>query len=420
MARPQEIERVDVVLTAGCNLRCGYCYQNDKKPRSMEWETLRASADLLLASRRPEVRMLFIGGEPLLEFPLIRRAVDYIEAARPPHLTVRYQVVTNGTLLREEQARFLVEHDFEVQLSFDGVPAAQDLRGPGTFAVLDRLLERLREQHPHFFATKVSVALTLVPATIPFLADSIDYFLGKGIPQIAVSPALTHQSAWRDELMAELDAQFARIFAASLAHLRQTGEVPFKLFRRERGESDELPDGIGMCGVGRGETPAIDVDGQVHGCVMFVDSYQKFPTKFLRTRLEAMRMGALQDPRLPQRMAAYPAAAAAARIFDDKQDKYSSYGRCGECRFLARCGVCPVSIGHQPGNDDPRRIPDFQCAYNLVSLAYRERFPFRPSAFERFSGDGLMPEDLGGLLGLVEPPPPKRARSSRSRPRRHA
>src|SRR5688572_4383421 len=131
MASPDDLHSVDVVLTANCNLRCGYCYQNDKKPRSMDWNTLRASADLLLGSRQPEVHMLFIGGEPLLEFPLIRRAVEYIEAARPRHLTVRYDIITNGTLLREEQTAFLVDHDFAVQLSFDGVPPAQDLRGRG-------------------------------------------------------------------------------------------------------------------------------------------------------------------------------------------------------------------------------------------------------------------------------------------------
>lgn len=415
MARPRDIQRVDVVLTAGCNLRCGYCYQNDKKSRSMDWDTLRASADLLLGSSQPEVRMLFIGGEPLLEFPLIRRAVEYIEAARPHRLAVRYNIVTNGTLLRDEQAAFFVDHDFDVQLSFDGVPSAQDLRGAGTFPVLDRLLDRLRETHPHFFSTKLSVALTLVPATIPFLADSIEYFLAKRVPQITVTPALTHQSAWRDELMAELDAQFARIFRACLRHYRRTGEVPFKHFLREPGESKERPAALGMCGAGRGETPAVDVDGQVHGCVMFVDSYQKFPTAFLRTRFDAMRMGALADPRLPERLAAYPAVAAAAGIFDDKQDKYSSYGRCGECRFLSRCGVCPVSIGHQPGNDDPRRIPDFQCAYNLVSLKHRERFPFQPSVRERITGEGPMPDDLGPLLALVEPGRVSRAPLRRKR-----
>ena len=81
--------------------------------------------------------LLFIGGEPLLEFPLMRQAVEYIEDAPARHLRVHYEIVTNGTLLRDEQTAFLAEHDFDVQFSFDGVPAAQDLRGAGTFAVLD-------------------------------------------------------------------------------------------------------------------------------------------------------------------------------------------------------------------------------------------------------------------------------------------
>jgi uncharacterized protein len=397
MARVEDIQVVEVVLTAGCNLRCSYCYQNDKKPRSMDWETLRASADLLLRSRQPVVDMLFIGGEPLLEFALIRRAVDYVEKKRPRRLTVRYHTVTNGTLLGEEQASFLAERQFEVQLSFDGLPSAQDLRGRGTFAILDRLLDRLREDEPDFFAKRLTVALTLLPETIPCLADSIAYFLAMGVQQITVAPALTHQPGWRAELMSALDVQFARIFNDSLSHYRRTAEVPFLLFRRQ--DPPALTDPTGpTCAAGRGRTAAVDVDGQVHGCLMFVDSYQKFPTAFLRTRLQAIRMGDLRDPALPQRMAEYPAAARAAGIFHGKQDKYSSYGRCGECRFLADCGVCPVSIGQQPGNSDPNRIPDFQCAYNLVSLAYRERFPPLSTVRQRLI-DGPIPEELRALMG---------------------
>jgi hypothetical protein len=145
---------------------------------------------------------------------------------------------------------------------------------------------------------------------------------------------------------------------------------------------------------------------------MFVDSYQKFPTAFLRKRLDAMRMGDLRDPDLPQRMSAYPVAAREAGIFHNKQDMYSTYGRCGECRFLSECSLCPVSIGHQPGNTDPHRIPDFQCAYNLVSLKYRERFPFQASARERLV-EGPIPERLRGLFGFA---PTRKA--VRPRPRR--
>jgi hypothetical protein len=246
--------------------------------------------------------------------------------------------------------------------------------------------------------------MTLTAATIPTFADSVQYFLEKGVPQIAVAPAVTHQPDWRTESRAQLEHQYARIFSASVAHFERTGEVPFLLFRSTREASVHEPEGLSMCGVGRGETPAVDVDGEVHGCVMFAESYQVFPTRLLKTRLEAMRMGNLNGPDLAAGFKAYPRAARAARIFDDKQDKYSSYGRCGACRFLSSCAVCPVSIGNQPGNADPRRIPDFLCAYNLISLEYRDRFPRAPDATDILLGRAALPTltaELGRAVGMA-------------------
>ena len=133
MADLGNVRAVQIVLTASCNLRCGYCYQNDKKSRRMDWDVLRPSLDLALASHQPLVRLLFIGGEPLLEMPSIRRAVAYVEARRRAGLTVQYEIITNGLLLGPEQALFLSEHDFKVQLSFDGVAEAQAVRGARSF-----------------------------------------------------------------------------------------------------------------------------------------------------------------------------------------------------------------------------------------------------------------------------------------------
>jgi sulfatase maturation enzyme AslB (radical SAM superfamily) len=378
MPVPADIQSLDVILTAGCNLRCTYCYQNDKKSRRMDWETLRASVDLLLRSNNPQVDLLFIGGEPLLEFPLIQRAVEYVERSASPGKRVRFHLYTNGTLLKEEHAAFLAEHGFEMQLSFDGVPAAQDFRGRGTFAELDRLLDRLRERYPRFFTRALSVNITLMPATLRHLTDSVDYFLAKEVADVKISPAVAHHPDWTPDRITELDDQFSRIFRSCLRIYRRTGRVPLALFRHEAEDSPHRPRNMAMCGASRGENLAVDVDGQVHGCVMFAESYQVIPTRFLRTRLDPMKLGDFRDASFPARLAAYPAAARAAGIFDGKDEKYSSYGRCRECRFLGTCGVCPMSIGHQPGNEDPHRIPDFACAFNLVSLEYRERFPAQP------------------------------------------
>jgi sulfatase maturation enzyme AslB (radical SAM superfamily) len=381
-ATPEKIQAVEVVLTADCNLRCAYCYQNAKRPRSLSWDTLRGALDLLLRSRCPEVEVLFLGGEPLLQFPLICKAAAYVEATRPRNKAVCYTLITNGLLLGEEQACFLARHRIDVQLSFDGVPTAQDLRAPGTFEALDRLLERLRLHQPPLFHERLSVSLTLTSAAIPHLADSIAYFLAKGVPDISITPIVTHDPGWTNDRIEALDRQFARIFEACRQHHRRTGEIPLLLFRPAGEAKRGRPEDV-MCRAPTGETLAIDVDGQVHGCAVFVESYQKPASGLFGECVSAIRLGDFRAPDFAERLARYPRAARDTRIFHEKRAKYSSFGRCAECRFVDACSFCPASIGHIPGNTDSRRVPDFQCAFNRVSLDYRQRFAARDLAAAR-------------------------------------
>jgi sulfatase maturation enzyme AslB (radical SAM superfamily) len=386
---PDDVDSLEVILTAGCNLRCAYCYQNDKKPRRMSWPTLRDALDLVVRSANSRIDVLFLGGEPLLEFPLIRQAVEYVRATQGPDKTVTFSIVTNGTLLGEEEAELLAAHDFDTYLSFDGVPAAQDLRGPRTFPVLDALLDRLACDRPHFLRERLTVGLTLAPATVRHLPESIAYFLRKGVAKIAMSPIVTHDPSWAPEKIAVLEDAFAEVFRICLRHYKRTGEVPLEMFRKsgDGADTDRHRPREGLtCSAPTGRVLAVDVDGQVHGCAVFIESYQGFASPFQRVRVDALRMGDFRAREFPQRLAMYPGAARQTGLFHGKRDKYSSYGRCAECRFLDECSVCPASTGNIPGNTDPRRIADFPCAYNLVALKYREKFPAQPTPLDILTG----------------------------------
>jgi uncharacterized protein len=392
---------LEVVLTADCNLRCTYCFQNDKKGRRMEWDTLRAGLDIVLRSEEPEVGILFFGGEPLLELPLIRQAVAYVAQERPAGKRIRYVMSTNGLLFDRETADFLAEHQFQTQLSFDGVPAAQNLRGLGTHQKLDALLDRLRRTHPTFYRQSFQVSITLHSGNLRHFADSVDYFFSKRVARLEFGPLYTHDPGWTDAHRDELDRQFARIFERSVRHFHDTGEVPITLFRKTAERSRHAPQGRAMCGVGSGKTLAIDVDGQVSGCVTFAESYQRFPTELLKSRIESMRLGDVRDPALPRRLALYPEAVRAAGLFDGKQHKHSSYGRCGECRYLSDCNVCPTSIGHIPGNTDPHRVPDNACGYQLAALSYRDRFPAQADTLSILAGRAPEPRLLRELREMA-------------------
>jgi len=398
---PRDIRSLFVVLTARCNLTCGYCYQNDKSARRMDWETLRASLDWILGARGEEVELVFFGGEPLLEMPFIRRAVDYLEPQIPRGRRVKYGLVTNGTLMRGDTLDYLVAHHVDTQLSFDGVPAAQDVRGAGTFGVLDRLLDGLRERSPGFFSDELSIAITVQPVTVGHLADSVAYFLDKGVQRIGVSPVFTGSASWRVEQIHDLETQFDRILESSLDRYWATGEIPFGGFEADDAPNMHRPDALGMCGVARGEQPVVDVDGQVHGCVTFADSFQRFPSAFLKDRLASIRLGDLRDPVLPERFARFEESVHAAGIFHDKQLKRSSYRACGDCEYLTECMVCPVSIGHIPGNQDPHRVPDFPCAFNLVMLGARDRFQAAIDPRNLLRDGEQEPDDLRALAELT-------------------
>jgi sulfatase maturation enzyme AslB (radical SAM superfamily) len=373
----ESIGAVHAVLTSGCNLRCAYCYQDAKGNQAMDWRTLRRAVDLLLASGRRETTLTFYGGEPLLRFDLVRRAVAYARRKSGGASRPRFAMITNGTLLTDEVADFLALHRVRTRISFDGVRIVQDLRGRGTFPVLDDLLGRLRRRHPGFFRDQVEIASVFSSRTIPHLAESVGYFLRKGVQEILLSPVTTWDAEWEARQIDDLDRQFAELHRISLRHLRRTGEVPLVLFRKDRPDPTRGPAPRTLCEVGRGESLAVDANGEAVACALFAGSFQTL-SPFLRSRLEPMRLGSVHDPGLAARLALLPATARAAGIFDHREKKHSAYGRCGRCRFARTCHVCPVAIGRIPGNEDPDRIPDHLCAFNLVSRKWRAKFPVRP------------------------------------------
>jgi sulfatase maturation enzyme AslB (radical SAM superfamily) len=340
----------------------------------MDGETLRAAVDLLLASGERDRLLWFSGGEPLLEFSSLRWAVGYAETASPAARRPRFGLSTNGLLLDDEKARFLATHRVETQISFDGLPAAQDQRGPGSFGRLDSLLLRLRRLHPRWFAERVEVAITVTAANLAVLGESVEYFLERGVRTVNVAPRVTPDPGWTGASYLELARQIGRVFTTSVRLYRRTGRVPVSLFRRPRTRvraqaSDWL------CGLAGGRALAVDADGSVAGCVMLAESYQTLPAPLLSERVEALRLANVRDPGLAGRVAAFPAAVKAARLFDGRSRKHSRFGRCRRCRYRAACTICPVSIGRIPGNADPDRVPDLACGFNRVALEYLSCFP---------------------------------------------
>jgi len=363
----------------------------------MGWGTLRAAIERAFSHGRSSVAIVFSGGEPLLEFSLIEQAVRYIRQNAFSGKRVRLFLVTNGTMLDEEKILFFAEHGFDIQLSFDGVRAAQDFRGKHTFESLDHLLDVLSERHPHLYRSHLTVSMTVTPQAVRHLAESVEYFLSKPVERLEISTSICDCSDWQRAGVEKLERQFSRIVNSSLLHFRSTGKIPLMLFRnggarnRSAAPSSAWIPGTSrrMCGIMRGQKLAVDVDGEVFACATLVGSCQRLPSKLLRRTAETMRIGNIRSKTFLENRARFLKDAHRAEIFYRKENKYSSYGPCRDCRYFAACGVCPVSIGHIPGNEDPNRVPDFSCAFTLAAGKYRERFCRR--AFSRTQAASVDP-----------------------------
>ena len=390
-----------LLVSDACNLDCSYCYQTRPlRGRIMDWNIVRAAVETLL--RWGDGELSFSGGEALLAKDLLRRTVGFLESEGPRDGSITYTLTTNGTLLDDAMLDFLVEHDFELQISFDGVRAAQDRRGRHTFDTMDQLLDRIQTAFPEFWVSRVAVGVTLTVPTIPSLARSIRYFIGKGVEHVEIQPVVTWQS-WDSASERELVRQVDQILEMSERHWRRTRKLPVGFLRPMESPDPSLPRPPIACGACAGTGLTVDVEGRAWGCQLFATSIQQL-SPLGRLVGDALDLGDIRDPAIDAKLAGLPRAGLGQPVLWALDKKTSSSGRCSECRHLASCHVCPASTVHIPNNEDPLKIADFPCAFSRITLDAAAEFARFSSIDRLMTGLDDLKEPMRRLERVLPPP----------------
>ncbi len=388
MSNCNELRGFKLVVTSECNFRCSYCCQNDKKPGAMTWSIARDAIDRLMRSKEPEIEIGFWGGEPLLEFPLIRRSVEYTLARADAGRKVRFAISTNGALLSDEIISFLAEHHFRTQISFDGVESAQAARKKGSFRTLHDRLTTIRAKEPAYFVNDLTLSMTVTPENMNDLPRSVEYFLGEDVRSLSMAPLFTPLPWDRTVDLDHMREIFREVLHMSVRHYERTGHIPVTLLRKEEKREPEIGSSLTMCGIRGGTRPSVDIDGEVYGCVALVRSVQTARSDRFDGMLDSLGLGRLDGSGFDEKAASFSNRIDRQVEFMKKEEKFSSFGRCGDCEYLDECSVCPVSIANDPDNDDPRRVPDFYCAFNKAALAARRLLPESLDAARMVRGGG--------------------------------
>jgi len=204
------ITSLTLEVTEACNLRCRYCifsggYTNWRSHgrRRMSDVTALGAIDLYLDHCKDSdtVMVGFYGGEPLLNFDLIRRCCDYVksrERDNRKHRDIRFSLTTNGTLLTDEVLEYLIHNNFSLSFSLDGPREVHDryrvsADDRGTFEVVFQSIQRIYKEYPRYFEDKVLFNCTVTPtANLNSLAEFFGQyhhlFTGGKLTPVSLAP----------------------------------------------------------------------------------------------------------------------------------------------------------------------------------------------------------------------------------------
>ena len=181
------LQHLRLNVTEACNLRCSYCYERVSdvwnQRRVMSWEVAKKAIDQFLfyikKNEKERISVRFFGGEPLLNWDLIEKSMDYIKSNLPEDIQVNYIINTNGTLIDDSRAEFLEKNNISVSLSVDGVKDIHDKfrvypNGTGSFDIVDRKMNHLIAHRCRF-----NLSVVCTEETLKRLPDFIDYISEK-------------------------------------------------------------------------------------------------------------------------------------------------------------------------------------------------------------------------------------------------
>ncbi len=221
------LDHLAIYLSNSCNLACSYCYVsvNQGPAVALGFDVIKKSIDEFYAKvAAPNRKITFLGGEPLLNWPVFMRATKYARELGGDDVVL--QTFTNGTLLTPEKLAFLDKTGVHVTVSLDGRKNDNDKHRVyfksterSVFDDVTKNLERLPKAN-------LGVSLVFTSETIDHFLGNIDYFHKLGFGRITFNPEI--YEAWPEaklEVMRVALRGLTRYYKTILA----SGARPFQM-----------------------------------------------------------------------------------------------------------------------------------------------------------------------------------------------
>ncbi len=265
-------------ISRSCNMKCGYCVNEIeflKAPGMMDKATALKAVEFFLGQLGEESgKIIFTGGEPLLNFDVLKEVTEYINKT-DLRKRISFVLKTNGTLLSEDIIDFVVGNDFEVRISIDGDKAVHDCHrvfedGSGSFdSVINPVFDIIDKGYGH----RVILEAVVTHDTVKYIRESHNFLKNiKNINSFRIRPAaVKEESSYR---LSEDDETAYAKYLNSLAR---------EVYASGSGNYSNNIEAVNICGIGVWNV-SVDIDGSIYPC-------------YRLSGLDGFKMGSIADKR---------------------------------------------------------------------------------------------------------------------------
>ena len=268
-----------------CQLRCKYCFASTgdfgKGRKLMSYETGKHAIDFLLENSgdRPNLELDFFGGEPLMNFGVVKQIVEYARSREAEYnKKFRFTITTNGLLLDDEKIDFINREMSNVVLSIDGRKEVNDYfrvlaNGKGCY---DIILPKYQKLIAGRGDKEYYVRGTFTNKNKDFSKD-VFALRDAGFDQISIEPVVGEgdEYALTEKDLPEVFAEYEKLAKEILDNEKKGNKFNFFHFMLDLDQGPCAIKRLRGCGCGN-DYVAITPDGDIFPCHQFVgiDEYK--------------------------------------------------------------------------------------------------------------------------------------------------
>lgn len=194
-----------VIPTLRCNAKCKYCQVSSRSEDSFEYdmdtETAKRIVDLIFLSPSRCIKIEFQGGEPLLNFEIVKFIIDYAEKCNSTRKKqLEFVICTNLTLITDEMLKYLQNHKVYISTSLDGTFELHNKNRPyrNGHGSYDTVIKNIKKVREYLGEDSVSALMTATKDSLEDFNNIINEYLAQSFNSIFIRSLNPYGIAKRD------------------------------------------------------------------------------------------------------------------------------------------------------------------------------------------------------------------------------